>query len=464
MKNKTRVTLFWTLYTPLIGQRILPSLSLAYLAKILVVHKVPVTCIDSSLMVYDKWNYSSVNNENKKEILDKLIKEVEESKPAILGIGFWTEGVSFVREFVSLIKKRNPQIKIVVGGPSATFLTEKIFTFLPEIDYIVRGEGELTLLELVKRLAGGRSTADILGLSYRRKGKIVNNGNRPLIADLDRLPLVDYEDFVYTGKKEGLSMLTSRGCPFRCSYCSDSNFYGKYRVHSPSYLIAQIRHFIKLYRPRYIALSDDNVVVGSTRAIKLFSSLAEVNLPVQLPIGARVDCLDEQIFKVLNMAKVPWITVGVENVVPKVLRYFKRTDDIKNYLSKIDQAVRLLKHYKMGAAFSFVLGSPVETFDDTEKNLFFMEKLNSQDFLIYSSILRLVPGSFLWQQYQSGKEKIFLKGKTGASFPFDDGFEDIEWICPGNFSFQHRLYSNRRYLEIQKKIQARISQFNRIPN
>ncbi len=447
MPQNKNVTLFWTLYSPLIGQRILPSLSLAYLAKVLVKHDIPVKCIDANLLVYDKWKYEAVTHENKQAILDKLIRETERTKPRILGIGYWTEGVSFVREFVKQIKRRNPRLIIVVGGPSATFLTEEIFKFIPEVDYIARGEGELTLLELAQRIFAGHEARGVAGISYRHKQKIIHNQDRALIKNLDELPLVDFEDFVYLGELEGLGVLTSRGCPHHCGYCPDSGFYGQYRIHSPAYIIKQIKHLRKLYQARYITFLDDNVIIDPFRAVKLFGALATENLECDFPISARADHLNPAVFKFLAQAKVTWITVGVENIVPHILKYYQRAGNTAVYIAQVRRTVELMEKYKMRGAFNFVLGSPVESRDDLRKNLLFMRDLDRKGFVIYASLLRPVPGSRFWRQYEAGEMKMFPRSDNSTGFPFDDDYLDIPWICPVNFAFEHEFYSRRRYLE-----------------
>jgi radical SAM superfamily enzyme YgiQ (UPF0313 family) len=461
MIKKPRITLLWTLYSPLPYQKMAPNLSIAYLAKTLEQHNFIVSCIDCNLLVYDKWDYKSVKEEDKSRILDDLVKEAEETRPDILGIGYWTEGVSFVREFARLIKKRNPRLTIILGGPSATFLPKEVLNFIPEADYIVRGEGELTLLDLVTKITKGDSTKNVLGISYKSdKVRVINNPNRPLIKNLDSLPLIDFENFTYLGKHEGLNLLTSRGCPFNCFYCSANNFYGCYRFYSPAYVVNQIKHLLKLYHIRHVAFSDDNVIVSPLRAIKLFGLLAEENLDCELPTGARVDSLNKEVFAVLAKAKVPWLTIGIENIIPKVLKYYNRTQDSNSYLLSVTRTIKLIKKHGMGAAFCFVMGAPIETEDDILANLHFMKGLFTKNFVIYASMLRLVPGSYFWYQYLDKKINIFPLNITTTNFPFDDQYLDLEWVCPANFAFKHNFYSNQQFIEIRGKILKEVSKFN----
>lgn len=465
MVNKNKVTLLWALYTSLTGHANLPSLSLACLAKALEREGIDVSCIDSSLLVYDKWKYEKVNAQNKDEILNSLIKEVENTRPEILGIGFWTEGISFVKIFVALIKKRNPNLIIVLGGPTASFLPDKVFSFVPEADYIVRGEGEESLLELAKNIFAKRNAQNVLGLSYKNKKVNVHNKDRPLIKNLNKLPLIDFENFTYIGHPRGMNILTSRGCPFRCSYCADSNYYGSHRLYSPEYISKQVKKLTSLYNLEYIVLTDDNVVISPQRATALFGRLAKDKLGCKFPIGVRSDCLNETVFKALKKAGVPSMTVGVESIVPRILKYYNRTNNVDNYIQNITCIIRLLKKYKMDAAFSFVLGAPIETKKEIVKNLRFMKKLSDNNFLIYAGILHLVPGSPMWERYQNGHVKVaaYSSSRKDARFYFDQEYFDQPWICPENFYFVHEKYSKKEFGVIVRNVRRIVGKLKTTP-
>lgn len=460
--KRPKITLLWTLYSPFFNGQTPPNLSIAYLSKILEKNNFEVQCIDCNLLVYDKWGYGDITVKNKEEILSRLIKETEKTDPDILAIGYWTEGISFIKKFVAIIKERNPNIKVVLGGPLTTFLPEKISSFIPEADYLVRGEGELTLLELVKNISKSQNTKTICGISYRdKKGQLVNNPDRPLIKDLDKLPILDFENFVYLGKHEGLNIMTSRGCPFNCSYCPSGNFCKGYRFHSPEYIIKQIKHLINLYGVRHVSFSDDNVLCNQDRVRKLFGIFASENLDCKLPISGRVDNLNKEILDILKKAKVPWLTIGVENILPKVLKYYNRTAYPKQYISNIPKVIGLLEDYGIGAAFSFVLGSPIETEGDMLKNVCLMKELSEKNFLIYASRVRLVPGSSFWEQYQAKKVNIFKVDNRSTGFPFDDPYLDIEWICPSKFAFENNHYSNEKFVEIVNNITKEIDKLKK---
>ncbi len=457
LKNKKpRITLLWTLYSPPPG-KILPSLSIAYLSKYLEQNGFEVNCIDCNLLVYNKWDYSFVNFDNKKKILGKLIREVEKTEPDILGAGFWQEGISFVREFLDIYKKRNPQVKLVIGGTLSSLLPDKVMEFIPAADYLIRGEGELTLLELSKMISQNRKVSNVLGLSLRKSdGKIFHNPSRPFVRNLDLFPLMDFENFKYLPSRDQLTIVSSRGCPCNCSYCFSNKLCSVYRYHSPEYVVRQVKHLIDLYGVRTISFSDDNVFCNRDRAKKILESFAKENFDCDFPSSSRADYLNEEIMSLLKKANVPWLTIGVENIVPKILRFYNRTLSHQDYIRRVHKSVDYLKDNGLGGAFSFVLGSPISTREDINQNISFMESLVKKGFWIYASILRPVPGSRLWDAYIKKDLRLFNLHKK-SSFIFEKGFENIPWVCPQNFSFENENYSNQEFMNICDQVMRKVS-------
>ena len=459
LKKKLNITLLWSLYTPYPSkQKIRPNLSIAYLSKYLEEYGFENKCIDCNLFVYDKWGYVNINSKNKATIMHKLIEETEKTSPDILALGCWTEGISFVKEFAQIIKERNSKIIIILGGPLATFLPQEIFDFIPEIDYIVRGEGEKTLLELIKTISAEEKVDTIAGISYRIKNrKTFNNPDRPLIRDLDTLPIIDFSNFVYTGKHDCLDIITSRGCPYNCHYCASGNLYQEYRCNSPKHVAKQVKHLIDLYNVETVSLADDNVFGDKIRAKKLFGTLAHEMFDCQLSTSARVDILDKNMLDLLFKAKVNWLTVGLENIVPNVLSYYQRTDNPKEYIKRAHTIGPLLKEFNIGAAFTFIFGAPYESEVDMLKNLAFVKQLSKQEFWIYASQLRIVPGSHCWNDSIQKKNKMNIIGHKTTNFPFDEPYKDKVWVCPSLFAVQSHYYSHQKYLEILNNILLKVN-------
>jgi len=457
MNNISKVTLLWTLFSRLEKDSLLPNLAIAHLAKFLENENFEVKCIDCDPLIYGKQEYGTIKIEDKEKVLLYLIKETEKTDPDILCVGCWTEGISFLREFIKVFKERNPGIKIIIGGMVSTFLPGRVLEFIPGVDYLVRGEGEETLLELIKKISKDDKTDNVLGLSYKNEeGKIINNPDRPLIRDLDKLPLIDFENFTYFRKNKGLHIVTSRGCPSKCGYCSSGLLYNNHRFYSPEYVVKQVKHLTDVYDLKYIAISDDNALFNPERAKKMFTMLAEQKFDCDLPASARGDKLNSELMKVFKKARVPWLTIGLENISPKVLKYCSRVQNPDLYLSNFLKSVNLMENYNIGGAVTFIFGFPIETKKDMLYNIDFMKQLDKKGFLVYANVLRLIPGSLFWHQYINKRMKAF-KLDDSSTFCFDYEYADLDWTCSSAFIFENNHYSNEEFVEIYGEITQKVN-------
>jgi len=456
VQNKPKTTLMWTLYDYTqydSKDDFNASLPIAYLSKILDANDFPVKAIDASIMA-QRWGYKNINKKNMREVLEKLVWVTEKTNPDILAVGFWSEGVTFVKEFARIMKKRNPDLIIVLGGALSTAMPETVADFVPDADYIIQGEGEYTLLELVKAIWGNKDTRKILGLSYRKNGKLVTNQARPR-PDLDMLPLMDFENFVYKGKSKGMHFVTSRGCPNKCSYCAISSVYDNARFMSTSRVISQIKHLSDLYDLQYISFSDDNFMCNVPRTKKLLKALIQEKFSIKFPASARIESLNQDIYELLKPAGVSWLSIGVENMLPKVLKYYNRAGNV-DYGPMLEKAMVKLKQYADGGAFSFIYGSPIETEKDIEHNLEWMEKIGGNGFRVYSSALRIVPGSPMWSDYLKGKVRPVVA--NNVVFPFDEPHKDKVWAVPTRYAVANNKIEDDKWLEILRRTAGRVAE------
>jgi len=198
-----------------------PPLGLAYLAS-MIREEHDVKIVDS---LAEDLSYEDVG---------KIIKQYD---PDLIGITATTSMMPDAYKVSRIAKDINENVKIVLGGPHVTFIPERTVKECPCVDYIVRGEGELTFKELVDTLDKGKDINKILGLSINRDGKVKNNPPRPLIRDIDSIPIPSYDllpmDKYQVDNVKFGTIMTSRGCPFDCVFCSSSLQFGKrWRGHS----------------------------------------------------------------------------------------------------------------------------------------------------------------------------------------------------------------------------------------
>jgi len=206
-------------------------LGLAYLSSVLEKEGHKVKIIDAPTLNYDWKN---------------LREETRGFKPDIVGITSTTSTIYDAYKVAELIKEYNPKIKVVIGGPHVSFTSDDTLKECSSIDIVVRGEGEETMKEVVNSFNGERlPLEEIRGINFRDNGKIVQTENRPFIENLDELPFPAYSllpiDKYKVGKKQFANIITSRGCPFSCIFCSSSQLCGKrWRARSPENVIKEL--------------------------------------------------------------------------------------------------------------------------------------------------------------------------------------------------------------------------------
>ncbi len=185
-----------------------PPVGLAYLAAVLDQNGYEVKAYDCPACGYTQQN---------------LKTELASFAPDLIGIASMTATIPMALESARIAKEACPNSKVIMGGPHATFADDLILNEEKDVDIVVRGEGEMTMLELARTNANSKSLPDMRGITFRNNGQITRTGNRPFIEDLDALPRPAYKFFPMdkyriTGKVH-LPIMSSRGCPFQCSFC-----------------------------------------------------------------------------------------------------------------------------------------------------------------------------------------------------------------------------------------------------
>jgi radical SAM superfamily enzyme YgiQ (UPF0313 family) len=261
-------------------------------------------------------------------------------------------------------------------GTHATALSEHILA-KGYCDIIVRGEPEYTMLETVRNL---ERLDGVLGVSYRREGKVVNNADRPLTEDLDMLPfpardLVDnshYRIVSFPGKPVAM-VLTSRGCPFHCIFCATHLFYRRKRnVRSPENVVQEVEEIVARYGIKHIFFIDDTFTIGEKRVVALCRLLQEKKLMIAWICLGRVDTVTEPMLREMRKAGCREIIYGIESASPVVLAATKKNIT----LEQMERAVKLTKDLGMRVSLFFMLGNPGDTLESIHQTSRLARKLN----------------------------------------------------------------------------------------
>ena len=215
-----------------------PPLGVLYIASFLQKKGIGVKIIDSFI---------------EGQTLKELVEEILEEKPRIVGFSAMTCQVNAVLDIAEELKKRDPSLKIIVGGPHIRSTKEELFKFTKNVDFLFYGEGEFTFYNLVKALENDLSFDEIRGLIYKKNGRVAVNEPPQLIQNLDELPfpnpdLVDIKkyDSYYAKSLPLTSIMASRGCPFHCTFCDSYATHGRIlRLRSPKNIVDEIEHNYK---------------------------------------------------------------------------------------------------------------------------------------------------------------------------------------------------------------------------
>lgn len=306
----------------------------------------------------------------------------------------------------SRIKEVSRQTTVVYGGPHATFTADDTLQNVPAIDLVVRGEGEETCRELAAWAAAGARVGGlrkIKGISYRDDGGIIHNPPRPQIKDLDALgppardlvPMARYGMTMdYLDDAPGASIMTARGCPIGCTFCSASAMFGSsYRTRSPAAVVDEVEDLITNYGARGIKIFDSTFTL-SRRHVEAFCAELRrraINIPWECEI--RVDNVDKELLAQMQGAGCYYVDVGVESGSQRVLDYCVRK---RTTVAAAENVLRWSKELGLLTKVFFTLGHPGETYEEAkETNRFIRRNRKYIRIPAYHAGVKIYPGTYV---------------------------------------------------------------------
>jgi radical SAM superfamily enzyme YgiQ (UPF0313 family) len=305
---------------------------------------------------------------------EKIEKRISRFRPDVIGATSVTMNFPMALETLRECRKTAPEAVTILGGPHVTFTAEETLRDFSEVDIIVQGEGEETVRELLPALEAGRSLEKIRGITFRRNGSIHKTEARPLISDLDLLPLPDRNLFPlsrYLAMRVPVSVLSSRGCPMDCSFCVGYRMTGrKGRFRNPLRVVDEIES-ARMLGFEEVCIDDDLFTRSRRHVFTICEEMGRRGLKMNMYIFARVDTVDAELLRKLKDAGCKMICFGLESGNQKVLdRAHKRTT-----LEKARRAVELCKEAGISPLGSFILGLPGETRESMEETSAFAQSL-----------------------------------------------------------------------------------------
>jgi radical SAM superfamily enzyme YgiQ (UPF0313 family) len=354
-------------------------------------------------------------------------------------VGFSTTTSAFLDgyDIACLIKEKRPEVKIIFGAVHASSIGGQLLEHFPSIDYLCVGEGEGTLQDL----ADGRPLATISNLAWRDGERIVSNPRRARINDLDEMPFPAWHKlegfakgyhlplFSYV-KRYGATMITSRGCPFTCSFCDRTVYEHKYRHNSAEYTWQHMKYLRDRFGVHHINFYDDLFTASRKRVIELCEVL------IRKPLGMNWNCAirvghndDEELLSLMQRAGALMLSMGMETADPAMMERHKTGVE----LEQVRETVKRIRRLGMRTKGLFIFGLPGETPETFSKTSDFIMELDLDEM----NMTKFTPfhGAPMWH------EILHNNGKEG------DFHEDWRLMNCLNFVYIPKAFSSREQME-----------------
>lgn len=392
-------------------------LSLPYLAAYLERHNFEVDILDIAGLGFD--NISFVTETRKRYGLseEEIVSRIKGYMPELVGItACSTTHADDIHELARIVKSINPEIKIIVGGAHASSSPEAVIKD-KNIDIVVIGEGEDTLLEIVQQYDRQRIFKNIPGTLIRDGENIIKNNPREYIKDLDEIPfparhLLPMDNYLkilskginYTMRQRAASMITSRGCPGDCIYCAVKTVWGrKWRGRSPKNIVDEIEELIRKYKIKEIHFLDDSMSVDKKRLMEICDEIIKRRLDIKwaTPNGIAIWLMDKLLIKKMEKAGCYRLTFGLESGNRETLNFIGKHYDY-DYAKEIIRFANRLGIWTIG---TFIIGFPYEKINSIEDTIDFAID-SGLDFAVFYTA-NPYPGTRLYEHFL--KEGLITK-------------------------------------------------------
>jgi len=371
----------------------------------------------------------------------ELEKVIIKSKPNLVGVSCYVGSRFEDFKVVQLVKKINPAIITVMGGPQATATAEDTLTHLPELDFIILGEGEVTLLELCRTIEKkARNFEDIQGIAYLKNKIFVQNPHREFIPDLDSLPLparhlhpkyksldparmfyVDNSVGIYNEKFSTVQVMASRGCPYNCWFCSTTQFWrNRTRFRSVNNVMQELESLKRLYNVSAINFADDTFNINPSFLFSLCEAMIEKKLGFKWQCNFRAnESATKDILIKMKEAGCTGIRMGVESGSPRILKQVKGIT--KEQVRKI---VNWCEEIGLGRRLNFIINFPGETIQEAKQTVGFAKEFG-EPYLV--NPLVIYPGTYV--------EAVAKKnGCLPEGFSWADPKPNLKYVLPGRIT------------------------------
>ena len=385
---------------------------------------------------------------------EELAKRISQSQADFVGIYMISPCYSAAKKTIEIVRATLPESVIIVGGPHPSAVPAETLKEIPELDFCVIGEGEITTIELIRSLQNNSPLSTVDGIAYRGENhKTVITQPRTFIKDLDILPFPARDLFPVEKydspppplgkKKPHLTLMTSRGCPFHCAYCSKDVYGDTYRGRSPKKVCDEIEILINKYDAKEIQFYDDDFTMDMKRAEEICDEILKRGIKISWTCLTRVNLVNENLLKKMKQAGCWLIQYGVESGNQKILNTINKGIVIDQIVS----AFAMTKKAKLLTSAFFLLGLPGETKNTIQDTMDLIKRLKP-DFVGFG-ILIVYPGSRFFKLVHEGK----YTGKS-RTLTKEQNLKGT-FFGQGNFTIFEDNLSFEEMKEISKKAQIK---------
>jgi anaerobic magnesium-protoporphyrin IX monomethyl ester cyclase len=400
-------------------QRLLP-IGLGYLAAVLEKNSHEVKVIDCPVLGID---------------CSALKPLIQNFNPDVVGITSMTTTIDSAFAVAKAAKEEKPDAVVVIGGPHVTFMDEQILKDVLSIDVVVRGEGEQTIVDLAQKVADQKPLQDVAGITIRKGKEIVRTADRGFIENLDDLPFpslkhFELEHYRVFGRRI-FPVMSSRGCPFQCSFCITSRIFGKTtRMRSPENVVSELEWLKNNYGADSFTFFDDTFTLDKNRVNQICDQMIEKKIDIPWDCQTRVDQISPEILAKMKKAGCEMITFGIESGCQHILDKMGK----KTSIEQNERGIKMIKKAGITVVTSVIVGFPGEDIEMTKQTLGFVQRLKPDNAFV--CVATPYPGTELYR---------FVKEKGWDMSP--------DWKLYDTFNsvFHNPLVAGETLLELRKK-------------
>lgn len=317
----------------------------------------------------------------------------------IIGLGCMANLLPFTILVAKELKSRYPDKVIILGGVGPFGVEELILENFPWIDLVVRGEAEMTILQIMEAISKKKDFENVLGISYRSyDGIVVRNGDQPRIQDLDALPFPAYHR-LNINRYDAYSIITNRGCPYPCTFCSVAPIWNHrtfFRSHKN--IISEMRALYETFGINRVLFQNEFFYMDERRMIEFCDRLRKSRLPVTWKCFGRVNLVTEKAMRRMAEAGCIQIRFGVESGSDRILQKINKGFHFKDALEAVEKALEIFDSVET----FFMWGFPFEKIEDFNQTAAQMERFRNMGVNVSPSLLSFLPQTQIYKEYLAG--------------------------------------------------------------